>query len=712
MTQRFTRRLIQSSALSLAISMTGHILAQSPVGSGGNSVVFPADHFDQYAPVSVNDMINRIPGINQALGGGGGNRRGLGSGANEILINGQRMAGKSNEGRDQLSRIAADQVDYIEIIRGTSDDVAVRGGDQTLNIVLLDSLSRRSINAELNMDRYHDGTLDPGGNVAVSGQDGAFNYLFSAEAEPRYNNRVRNEQSYNSDHVLTETRYEEDIRDETRFEFSTNLGYQFTHDVFQLNALYGFRNPPSEIDRLITDYTGSQAEIFRESEERDFERSNWEVGGDYEHTFNNGSLYRFLFIVNDSEGESVRERYQEFSGSRNKDLYLYDYSRDRERIARTSYIWNFTDSQGLEIGVEGAQTIRDSDLRMGLDTAQGTPSDLTGGLIPVTIANADSRVEEMRYETFVMHSWQLNDRMTLESGFIHETSEITQTGDVFNDRSFDFLRPKMDYRFDITPAMQLRATVEKDVSQLSFSDFSTSTDNSDDDQNTQAGNPDIRQEQAWLYELNLEYRLPNNVGVLNSRVFYRDIEDYIDRVDVTVDPQDPLSARGNIGDAERYGIDLDVSTRLGFIGLSDALLTTGLAVSDSRVTDPFLGIERRTSNNGRGFARLGFRHDLPALGMNYGFNYGHPLNGGSGRESIDIIDIEVDRNEPQLNLFLEKQAFNDLTFRFDIQNALDNPNCRERTRFDGLTVDGVVDEIEKSCSRNGQKFALKVRTTF
>ena len=40
-----------------------------------STVVFEADFFDQFQPVSVNDMIDRIPGIGLALGRGGGGGR-------------------------------------------------------------------------------------------------------------------------------------------------------------------------------------------------------------------------------------------------------------------------------------------------------------------------------------------------------------------------------------------------------------------------------------------------------------------------------------------------------------------------------------------------------------------------------------------------------------------------------------------------------------
>jgi outer membrane receptor for ferrienterochelin and colicins len=715
MTRRLCRQFIQLSTLSLAIATASQSLAQADVDETVNesTVVYKADFFTEYSPVSVNDMINRIPGIGLALNNrGGGNSRGLGSGEGEVLINGQRTTGKSNEGRSQLSRISADQVDYIEIIRGTSEEMDIRGGGQVVNIVLLDSRSRSNISAEVNMDRYRDGTLDPGGNLSFTGQTGDLNYLFHIEAEPRYNNQFSNEISRDASGNILETRNEENIRDQTDFQTSFNLGYQFEKSMIQFNGLYGESKPPSDVDRIITDFSSGTAVTATEREDNQSDRNNWEIGGDYEYRFDKGGKYRFLFIVNDRKFANTRERFDVFADSEEKDLFLFSAGRDRERIARTSYTWDLASNQGVELGVELAQTIRDSDLRLGVQSSTGTPSAAFGGLVPVDINNASSSVEEIRYENFAVHNWQLNDRMSLESSLIYETSTITQRGDVNNKRDFNFLRPKLDYRFDLTQSLQFRATVKKDVSQLSFSDFSASTDNSDDDQDTQAGNPDIAQEQSWSYEANLEYRLPNNVGVLNSSVYYRDIKDVIDRIDVSSSPTDLQSARGNIGDAERYGINLDASIRLGYIGLPSALLSVGLSAQDSAVIDPFLGTERRLRHNGRWFGRANFRHDITQYDLSYGFNYFNSAHDGSGLTQIDIIDIEREIGEYGVSFFLEKKAFDGITFRFDIQNANNQQRCRERTRFVGATIAEIVEEIEDSCSGSGVKYALKIRHTF
>ena len=187
----------QTSALCLSVSILSTIsvaeeiiaVDQDIAQSDDSTVTYEADYFTQYNPVSANDMLDRIPGIGLALrGSGGGGGRGLGSGAGEVLINGQRMPGKSNEGRSQLGRISADQVDYIEIIRGTSEEIDVRGGSQVVNIVLVEASSRSSINAEVNADLIQDGTIAPGGRFSYTGQTGNLNYVFAMESEPRYRN--------------------------------------------------------------------------------------------------------------------------------------------------------------------------------------------------------------------------------------------------------------------------------------------------------------------------------------------------------------------------------------------------------------------------------------------------------------------------------------------------------------------------------------------
>lgn len=676
-----------------------------------STIVYPASYFSEFFPISANDMLNRIPGISLALRGNRGGR-GLGSGAGEVLINGQRVTGKSNEGRTQLGRISADQVDYIEIIRGTSEELDVRGSGQVVNVVLLDTPSRSSTTLQLRSDYLQDGTVDPGGEFSYSGQNGNLNYLFSVEADPRYRAMESWEYSFAPDGSVIEERRESRRKDETGYQTSMNLGYNFSRSVAQFNAMYETNGDvPQTTERSILDTVNNSLAL--QFDDRNETRDAWEVGGDFEYDFTNAGTYRVLFIANDRDSLDTRTRYDRDGDELIPDLFTENGGRDRERILRTSYTFDVTRGQGLELGIEGAQTIRDNSLRLGTDT-EGERSVDFSNLVPVAVDNANSTVEEIRYEPFANHNWQINPRMSLESSLVMEISTIEQSGDVSNKRDFEFFRPGFDYRFDITPSLQLRAGVRKDVEQLSFSDFSTSIDGGDEDQNTQAGNPNIRQEQSWRYELNLEMRLPNDLGVVNSQFWYRDVEDHIDRIDVSTgsEPDELESARGNIGDGKRYGLNLDLSTKLDGIGISNALLTTGVRLRDSEYTDPFLGIQRRQRGNGRWQANVGFRHDVTRYGLTYGFDYSNSSNGSTGRLAIDVDDIEEFIEAPRLNAYIEKIAFGNVTFRLESNNITDAEWCRKRTRFAGATALGVLEEFEDFCNGNGMELALQVRTTF
>ena len=677
----------------------------SPETPNDSTVIYPAAFFSQYSPVSVNDMIDRIPGVSISGGGGG---RGLGSGGN-LLINGQRLAGKSDSPRDQLGRITAQQVERIEIIRGNSPELDVRSSGQIVNVVLKDSSNRSSVAAEVNMDHHQDGTLAPGASLSYSGRNNDFNYLLNVMADPSYNNDQREESAYYPDGSLKDTTSESNIRDKTDYQMTMNLGYRYGSDRVQFNTRISQSEHPTDVNRAVTTFESGLPSVRREREQTSYDNLNWEIGGDYEHVFPDSSRLTALLLNNDQTNDNIRERFRVVNSDSDKTLYVESNKRTRERIAQTSYNWNLADNQDMQIGLERAQTILDSSLFIGSATSTGATSPRYGNLTPLPgSTNPGSAVQEMRYESFAIHNWTLSDRMGLESTLVYETSEIEQTGIVSKNRDFEFFRPKLDYRFDITSSLQMRASVERHVSQLSFSHFTASANNSDTDKNINAGNPDLAQEKELRYEVNLEYRLPDDVGVLSSRFFYREIEDVIGSIDVSENPAEPLSALGNIGDGIRYGVYLDASTRLGFLGLPDAILNTNLNIFDSKVRDPFLGEDVRF--NGRGRASIGFRHDLPAISLNYGFNYSSNFNGG--QKNIDIDTVEQYSSQPQLSLFVSKVAFDNITFRLESMNTLNSKFCRERIRYAGTTTAGLIDEIENSCNGSGQKLALKVRTTF
>jgi outer membrane receptor protein involved in Fe transport len=493
------------------------------------------------------------------------------------------------------------------------------------------------------------------------------------------------------------------------------LTSNFTYDLnardrIAFNALYGKNDPPSSLLRKITDFNAIPPATSFEREIIPSTSTNWELGGGYEHNFGSNAKYKFLFIVNDKKAETTRERYQfdDLGEEEHKNLFLNNSSRYRENIIRTSYTWNVAAGQGLELGFEAARTIQDTDLKLGLPVS-GQASPQFGDLVPVPLPNAVSTVEEIRYEGFAVHNWKINARMSLESSLVAEFSEIEQTGDISNKRDFNFIKPRFDFRFDVSNALQLRATVEKVVSQLSFADFAAATNERDEDQDTVAGNPQLEQEESWRYTLRLDYRLPDDGGVLNSRLFYYEIENVNARIDVSQQADRLESSNGNVGTGSVLGLNLNASIRFGFIGLPQALLTAGLLVQDSTVHDPLIGFERKVVPFDRGSFRFGFRHDVPPLALNYGFDSDDRIDGN--RTLFDINNVLYLGSGSNLTLFIEK-TFAGLTYRFELINALDHENKRERRRYEGYLRDDVLSEIERFATRNGPSFVFKLRGTF
>ena len=414
---RFSRhsylRFLAGIVLS-AIALSGY--AQDNVGDD-STVLYPFSYFAQFAPRTALDMLNRIPGMTMSSGssrrsssgrGGSGGSftnvsrggRGLGAGNNgvQILINGKRTAGKNNDTQAQLRRIDADQVDYIEIIRGTSGDLDVRGSTQIANIVLFEEISSTTINYQASADYYADHTAKPGGLLSYAGQAGDLGMIVSASAVPGYNYTEMRERSILPGELPNDFIDQTQIRDNATYTLSTNLDYQFSsRSSARFNALMAQDDNPTEVERLTVDLKGQGFEHSLEREDIPGTNTNWEVGGDYEFRRGNGDRFKVLGIANENDTTNTRERWDVLDDLREqKNLFLDTASTLGERIIRGSYTTDLTGGQSVEFGVERAQTILDSKLALGLLPLAKLGEQAHGGLTAVRIPNANTRLEEIR----------------------------------------------------------------------------------------------------------------------------------------------------------------------------------------------------------------------------------------------------------------------------------------------------------------------------
>lgn len=721
-----TPRLLRGGPfyIALAFSLGCGVVSAQDAGEEASTVVYAADYFAQWQPITALDMLDRIPG--QGAAGGPSNNgpssapgnptaggRGLGSGdGNQILINGKRIAGKNNSASGQLDRIPATQVKEFQIIRGTSGELDVRGSGQIVNVILFEQLSSNSISYEASVERYQDQNFRPGGTLSLSGQRGDLDYLFVTRSQPRYRVSIGDEYSMLGDYSLNDLVLETRTVDQSVNELSMNLGYELSDSSsLRMNALYATQNDPVKVERYTTNLRVTPNSLLSEREAIPSERDNWEIGGDYELNLGNGQRFKLLAIANQANRDSARERFEMFDdNTEEKNLYLGVATVTEEQIVRASYTFNVFEEQSLEFGLERAQTTLDSSLSLGGLVEGGAPSAAVGGLVPQTVNNANSAVEEIRYEPFAIHNWTLSPTLSLESTLLYESSEITQSGDMNNQRDFSFVKPKVDLRYNPSTNLQLRGSIEKIVNQLSFDDFVAVNDETDNDSNTLEGNVDLRQQWQWRYTFNGEYRLPDDLGVLNAELFYAQHEDVIDRLDSSQSEDNLQSVNGNIGDGIEMGMNLSASVRATPLGMPNLLITTSLNLQDSEVTDPFLGIKRRFLNYQRGRFTLFFRHDIPELRTNWGMQYFDRVDGGMFRYDVD--DIEFNVGEPRVNLFAEYRDRKGVTYRFDAGALTNGSQCRQRRRFVGRTSANVLEETERRCTTTGLELAFRVNGTF
>ncbi|MBT5186250.1 MAG: TonB-dependent receptor plug domain-containing protein, partial [Kordiimonadaceae bacterium] len=146
------KKLISAFLLSTAISCISSNLsyAAEDAISDASMVTYDKAYFVTFSPVTLLDMLQAVPGVPEILtknrqqsrrNSFGGGQRGFGSGGDQILMDGKRLAGKANNIDDTLSRVSASQIDRIELIRGAASGLDVQSEGLVINIVMLEGIS-------------------------------------------------------------------------------------------------------------------------------------------------------------------------------------------------------------------------------------------------------------------------------------------------------------------------------------------------------------------------------------------------------------------------------------------------------------------------------------------------------------------------------------------------------------------------------------------
>lgn len=691
----YNKKRIVAALMATVFPITQFAYAQKVESDGDASIVtYEKEYFANYNAVTLLDMLQIIPGANDILNRnqnqGNGNSanarggRGFGSGGDQILINGKRLAGKTNSIDDTLGRISADQVVKIELIRGATAGLDVQSQGLVINITLAGGASTSTTFVRL-QNRY---TIhhrnQPGALVSHSGSWDDLDYTFSIERKRGGFNQDRIEQFLDANDVKTADQVTDQKFDFKSFEMITNLSYAFNENSnLRLNGLY----EPAGWDGLETrDRTSSALRPLTWFTDGD--NDSWEVGGDYSRAVPILGSMRFLFLLN---GNSRRELHNRFRGSGDQEFEynIEDNREDRnERIFRLAFTSPLTQTQSLEYGAEAAVNTSDRLFRNEERDAVADEFELT---------NSDVvDIKENRYEVFAHHTYNITSRLVAQTSLQNEFSKIV-ANNVFaggaptrRDTSFSYFKPRLNLRYDISDRDQLRGTIEKRVSQLNFSNFVTRFDRLANV--LRVGNTNIRPEQVWEYSIQYEHRFLNDGGSFDIELFYNRFTDYITRVDFSEyenfdgnpigaeeffnlpptaalrDNVSFLSKLGNIPNATAYGIRANTSIRLSFLGLQNAVLALNYVYDKTEAIDQFTGNKRPFDWRSPHTFGFNFRHDLNDYGVSYGI---------SGEAQTNRVGNDIDYTWPA-DPVMQFEAFAEYTFNSGIKIRIAGENIRTK----------------------------------
>jgi len=638
-------------------------------------------------------MIARVPGFQLRSSE---NKRGLGQGGANILINGERISGKTNA-EDQLSRINANNVVRIDIVDGASLDIPGLLG-RVANITTKNS----GVSTTWQWRPQFRKNIKPNllrGSVTVSGETGNLSYAATLRNNAfRFGNGGL-ENRFTPDGFVFET------RDETGRFYGDNPGISTSltwkpkdEHVGNLNAEYNLFDLEIRERSIHTAFSA-----LGDDNETLFLRTvddwNASVGADYEFPAGPQSLSGKLKLIGYyryKNAPAVSQIDEFTAGTQSAGTRFGQASKDGESIVRAEYSFAPKQGKDWQLSVEGAFNFVD------IASSLEILNPATGNFFSVPVPGGTSRVEEKRSEVTLTHSRALlpNWDVQITGGF--EYSQISQTGDANQVR--DFFRPKglITTSYKPSNSLTIRTRMERKVGQLNFSDFISSLNLQDNLDN--AGNSDLVPNQAWIGSVEFDKNFGQG-NTFNARFYGVLISDLVDRIPVGIDGD----AVGNIDNAKRYGVDFTATIKGDKWGFKGTQLDLGLDLRNSAVDDPLTGISRRLNQDKQSRWNIEFRHDIQNTNWAYGGTLDQNVNAPSFR--LDTISLETN-TRPMATAFVEHKDIYGLKIRVGLRNLLDQTDNLVRQVFTTRRDLGQLAFTESRVRPFGVTFSLDVSGTF
>ena len=626
----------------------------------GPLVYTPAD-FAQYAPRSALDMLQQVPGFNIQESFGQG--RGLGEATGNVLLNGERISSKSDSVTQRLSRIAAANVIRIEFVDGATLDIPGLSG-RVANIVARESSSVRGQfewNPQLPTD--YAGFRWTAARASVTGSTGPIAYTVAVDNNPFYGG-TGGPNLITDRFGAVEERFSRTRSVNQNPKVSTQLRIDGPgSSVGNLSAAWQWSWMTSTENENVIAPPGAPALL--KAVRTHNSGHNYEIGGDFEFALGPGRLKLIGLESYRTTGLTSALTIDPDTGAPRTGNRFTQDSASGERIGRGEYRWKML---GGDWQLSGEAAFNRLNNVAGL--ALLAP---TGEFRPIPFPSGTGGVTEDRYEAILSFGHALTANLTLQASVGGEYSNIAQTG--ANALSRTFKRPKGSFSLAWKPTdgLDVAFKAARKVGQLNFGDFLADVNLQNN--NTNAGNNELRPQQSWEFDLEIAKSL-GPWGSMTLNLFDDHLEDYVMIVPL---PRGGESV-GNIASARTYGVQFNSTIRLEPIGFRGAKVDLDVNLRKSRLSDPVTGVIRAFDRSQPYNVSVQFRHDVPGSDWAWGTN----VRTSGFNPYYRLAEFGYDYNlKTAFGVFVENKDVFGLTVQARLNNILEMESVLDRFIYAG-----------------------------
>jgi outer membrane receptor for ferrienterochelin and colicins len=764
----------EEAVLLEAMVVSGEIQYRDRTDTTAPELVYDQEFFAKFEPVSVGDQLRRVPGVAFTSDIGESDApqlRGLGQGFTQILVNGRPIPGAGNDRTVFVDRIPAEIIDRIEIVRSPSADVDSQGVGGTINIILKDGESLppgviARVGATYDVESS---TTRGNGSVSWSGRNAAESVFFSvtADAQKRYNRKDVVEEVFEEDSVgfaeevarggmgrslvrfddpdqsvAVERVEEDDFRDTRDLSFNGDVTFKLSDDSsLRFDTFVLSTRRKEHQDTLIVEGDGSVGGLDFDDAELEFQDAVFEqdsigLGGLFESYLGDAGDLEAQFSYANFTDDGVEDTFEETpDGLVNRESNDADDTEWTGGISIKRQMRGLADAMGLDdveakFGLSGKMKDRDYRLTVSDDLDDDD----------FTVSDSRFNYEERRLDAYTVFNWTLSSNVVLETGLRAESTRTEQayTSDFFEAGELEesvtgeadgeefMLNPSAHLQWSLTDIDQLRFSVARTVRRPSIDQLVPALAlESPGDEDVTIGNPDLAFETAIGIDIGYERRLGKQ-GIFGVNLFSRRISDLIGLVntgqemeDVGLDPEDfpgGVYSFENIGDADVYGIEFDLSTPLDFMGLPETGVFANYTKLESNRDDPATGEDIFIDFQPTYVYNVGVTHNIPSWDASAGLSY---QKQGESR-FVTFGEIESQLYDGNLELFLEKRLGKNVVLRLTGNNLLDAASQQAESGFDGDSGEEIlenqaaydVDAFEVERERSSPRWTLTLRVVF